>query len=113
MVPTLLSKESMTKDPGVADRVRAIATANDPRGLAAMLRGMALRESSEDIAPELTMPVLVIAGRQDAIPIDEVHAMVAAFPRAQLVWAEHSAHLPMLEEPPTVTRALVEFVSAA
>jgi 3-oxoadipate enol-lactonase len=111
MLPALLSRESVARDPRLVDRVRAIAAANDPRGLAAMLRGMALRESAEDIAPELAMPVLVVAGRFDTMPVDDVHAMVSAFPRAQLVWAEHSAHLPMLEEPEMLGRALAQFVS--
>jgi 3-oxoadipate enol-lactonase len=111
MLPAMLSKESVARNPGLADRVRAIAAKNDPRGLAAMLRGMALRESSEDIATDLSMPVLIVAGRHDTIPAEEVQAMAAAFPRARLIWAEHSAHLPMLEEPQMLCRVLAAFVS--
>jgi 3-oxoadipate enol-lactonase len=113
MVPQLLAKTRYESDPALAARVREIALRNDPRGLAAMLRGMALRDGSEDIAPELDMPVLAIAGRADSIPAREVEEMVAAFPHARLVWAEHSGHLPMLEEPQVVVDALRAFLASA
>jgi 3-oxoadipate enol-lactonase len=112
MLPQLLEKSRFESHPNLIARVRAIAMRNDPRGLAAMLRGMALRESSEDIAPELEMPVFLVAGRADSIPVDEIAAMATAFPNATLTWAEYSAHLPMLEEPEMLSEALAEFLSA-
>jgi 3-oxoadipate enol-lactonase len=113
MLPQLLQKQRFESDPALVSRVRAIASHNDPRGLAAMLRGMALRENSEDIAPDLEMPVLIVAGRYDSMTEADVAAMVRAFPSAKLVWAERSAHLPMLEEPEMLAEALESFVSAS
>ncbi|HEY9086050.1 MAG TPA: alpha/beta hydrolase [Candidatus Tyrphobacter sp.] len=110
-VPRLLSQTTLQRHPEIAQRVRAIAERADPRGAAALLRGIAMRSGSEDIAPELTMPVLVIAGGEDAIvPLDEERAVAAAFPNATLVIAERSGHLPMLEEPDVTTSALADWL---
>ena len=100
------------RDAALYDRSAAIARTNDPRGLAAMLRGMALRDSAEDIVPELGIAVLAIAGALDAsIPLATARAMAEAFPRADLAIAAESGHLPMLEEPAFVTAALAALMN--
>jgi len=72
-----------------------------------MLRGMALRDDAGDIAPDLDVPVAVIAGVADAaLPLVQAQAIAAAFPNGRLVPCEHSGHVPMLEEPDRVTEAL-------
>jgi pimeloyl-ACP methyl ester carboxylesterase len=77
-----------------------------------MLRGMAQRVASDDIAQELTMPVVAIAGALDAVvPIDEAREMTRVFPNARLETMERSGHLPMLEEPERLTRALLDFAT--
>lgn len=79
---------------------RSLMEGLDPLGAAAMLRGMAARVSSEDIAEDLTMPVTVVAGAADVVvPLAEARAMVAAFPNGRLELMERSAHAPMLDEP--------------
>ncbi len=94
-------------------RAEAIALRNDPRGLAAMLRGMALRDDAADIVPDLTMPVLAIGGRLDpSLDPAQVRAMAERFPSARVAFAEASGHLPMLEEPEMVTAALEELMDA-
>ncbi len=89
------------------ERVREIMNAIDYRGAAAMLRGMAVRDSGDDIAPDLDLPVLVVAGGRDSfVPPQAARETAAAFPDAQTVIGESSAHLPMLQEPGVVTEAL-------
>lgn len=111
-VPRLLSRVTMQRRPEIAQRVRAIAERTDPRGAAALLRGMAMRGGSEDIAPDLRMPVLVIAGAEDTIvPLDEARGMAAAFPNAALAIAERSGHLPMLEEPDVTASVLAGWLA--
>ncbi len=75
-----------------------------------MLRGMALRDASYDIAPDLGMPVLVAAGGRDpSLSLEEARATSAAFPAARLIVCPESGHLPMLEDGPLLARRLVEF----
>ncbi len=104
LVPRLIA--SRRRD-ALLDRVRAIAGENHPSGLAAMMRGMALRDDAHDIAEELAMPVAVIAGAEDPIiPIAEARDIARSFPHAELVEIEGVAHLPMIEEPVALERAI-------
>ncbi len=86
--------------PDLRARVGGIMRESGPIGAAAMLRGMAVRSSSEDIAGDIGVPVLVIAGASDPyLRPAEAAATAAAFPSGRLMTFERSGHLPMLEEP--------------
>jgi pimeloyl-ACP methyl ester carboxylesterase len=104
--PSLLEKRA----PQI-DRARAIAHQNTAPGAAAMLRGMAQRVESYDIAEELQMPVLIVAGGADQIVgLTEAEQMRAAFPNAVLRVLGRSGHLPMLEEPDALGDLLLGFM---
>jgi 3-oxoadipate enol-lactonase len=111
-IARLLAPETPSQRPGVAVRAAELAGRIDPRGAAAMLRGMAMRVPSDDIAGDLDVPVLVRAGGRDqVVPLKEARATARAFPRGRLVVCERSGHLPMLEEPEAVTAALEELLA--
>lgn len=108
MLPTQIFAENKEKAEQIAVRAREIAAPNTPDGLAEMLRGMAVRDDASDIAPELGMPVLLVAGRHDGgSTVDENDEAARIFPDGRLVVCEESAHLPMLEEPEALLAALV------
>ena len=110
MVPALLGSQSVERRPALERRIRTIAECNDARGLAALLRGMALRDAADDIAPDLDMPVLVVAGAGDLIVgEEEARSMAAAFPRGRFALCEGSGHVPMLEEPERLGQLLSDF----
>lgn len=61
----------------------------------------------------LDVPVIMLLGRHDyATPstITEQWMARLAAPKKQVIWFEHSAHLPMIEQPGRVLQALVERV---
>lgn len=104
----LFAPETLTRQPDLVARTRALAQRNDPRGAAAMLRGMALRDPADDLAPDLDLPVLIVVGARDrGLGLDEARGMTAAFPNARLEVCPASGHLPMLEEPERVSEALL------
>lgn len=110
-IPKLFSDESLAKNSEAVERAREIARTNSPRGTAAMLRGMAQRTESYDIAADLAMPVLIVAGAGDkVVPQTEAEQMCDAFPAAQLAVMKKSGHLPMLEEPEALAAELAAFV---
>jgi pimeloyl-ACP methyl ester carboxylesterase len=112
VVSRLLAPETLARHRDVAQRALEISRRIDPRGAAAMLRGAAIRVASDDIAPDLAIPVLVVAGARDAVvPMEEARAVARAFPRGRLAICDRSGHLPMLEEPDRVTDALTEFLT--
>lgn len=107
IVSRLLAPETLSLHPEIARYAIELSRRIDPRGAAAMLRGMAMRAPSDDIAPDLDVPVLVVAGARDpVIPMEEARAVARAFPKGRLEICELSGHLPMLEEPDRVTDAL-------
>jgi 3-oxoadipate enol-lactonase len=107
MLHATLGATTLQKSPEIAEKFKKIAENNDPRGLAAMLRGMALRDSADDIAGDLTMPVLVVRGGEDpGIPAEEAERTARAFPTGKLVTIERSGHVPMLERPLELNEAL-------
>ena len=106
-LPRLLSPVTREKRTAIVENAYAIARKTSPRGAAATLRGMALRAASDDIAADLDLPVLVIAGQCDeTLPIAESRDVATRFVRGQIVECSESGHLPMLEEPERVSAAL-------
>lgn len=111
-VPRLFAPQTLERGGEIVDRVYALARTLDPLGAAAVLRGMALRSSSEDIAGDLDLPMAAIAGGCDTLlGRQEAGAIAAAFPRGRLFVCERSGHLPMLEEPERVTATLRELLA--
>ncbi len=110
-IPKLFSDRSLQENLGAVEHARAIVRSNSPRGAAAMLRGMAQRVDSDDIAADLVMPVLIVAGAGDkVVPVSEAQTVRAAFPAARLALMKNSGHLPMLEEPEALAAELAAFV---
>lgn len=113
-VPRLFAPSLLENRSPLIDRARAIARENSVKGLAAMLRGMAQRVDASDIAEELDMPVLIVAGAADqVVSLPEAENVRAAFPRAELRVLGRSGHLPMLEEPAALGDLLVRFARGA
>ena len=93
------------------DRLRGIMRGANGPGVAAASRAMAARPDSTPQLASLLCPTLVLAGRHDKIvPATESEAMAAAIPGSKLVWCERSGHMPMMEEPELVTKALASLL---
>jgi pimeloyl-ACP methyl ester carboxylesterase len=98
--------------PETRDRIEKIIRATNYRGAASTLRGMALRDSAEDIAPDLDLPVLVVAGGKDPLmSVDMAGQTASAFLQSKLIVCESSGHLSMVDEPDCVTEALRAWLS--
>ncbi|MGA7200917.1 MAG: alpha/beta hydrolase, partial [Candidatus Cybelea sp.] len=111
MLPRLFAPSTPAERPNVIERAYEIVRRNAPGGAAAALRGMALRSSAEDIAEDLDVPMVMIAGARDAtLAQEEAREIVGRFPRGRLIVCEQSGHLPMMEEPELVTQALRQWL---
>jgi pimeloyl-ACP methyl ester carboxylesterase len=109
-VPRLFAPWLLENRSPLVDRVRAMALQNSVTGASAMLRGMAQRVDASDIAEDLDMPVLIVAGGADqVVPLDEARQMCRTFPNAQLQVLERSGHLPMLEQAEELSDLLLRF----
>jgi pimeloyl-ACP methyl ester carboxylesterase len=113
VIPPLFAQENYREGAEIVEKIRKIAQSNTPRGLAAMQRGMALRDPASDIAGDLSMPVLVVAGASDRlVNLAEAEAVAGAFPNARLEVVKASGHLPMVEAPEDLNRVLAGFATS-
>jgi pimeloyl-ACP methyl ester carboxylesterase len=95
----------------VRARVAEMVRANSPAGVAAALRGMALRVDSRDILSRFSGPVLVVVGAEDALtPPEKARAMANLAPQATLVEIPNAGHLSNLEAPELFNGALERFL---
>jgi pimeloyl-ACP methyl ester carboxylesterase len=93
---------------GLLDLLRSIMRQAAAGAVAAWSRAMASRPDATPQLERIAVPTVVVAGRKDKIvPPAESEAMAAAIPGALRVWCERSGHLPMMEEPESVTAALL------
>jgi 3-oxoadipate enol-lactonase len=100
--------------PDVVARAREIALEQGAERLAAALAAMRDRADSTSLLPGIDVPVLVVAGEEDAIiPVAEADALARALPSARLVRIPGAGHLSPLERPAEVNAALLSFLAEA
>jgi pimeloyl-ACP methyl ester carboxylesterase len=98
-VPRYFAPDAYVQRPELVERARAIVDATDPRGAAAMLRGMAARVASFDLFEEIDVPVAVVAGDADAfVGVEDVTRIALGIRNANLN-VLHCGHLPHWEAP--------------
>lgn len=107
--PNLFSSDAASD---VVSRAREIALEQGTTRLTAAVVAIRDRPDSTELLGEIDVPVLIVAGEQDAIvPPAEAEAMAAALPNARLVRIPNAGHLVALERPDEVARELVAFLA--
>ncbi|GAC1303641.1 MAG: alpha/beta fold hydrolase [Vulcanimicrobiaceae bacterium] len=87
-------------------RASEMCARTDPRGAAAMLRGMAERVSSDDLLAEIAVPVRVVAGEHDAfVDVARMRELADGIRGAKLDVLP-CGHVPLWELPVETTAAL-------
>lgn len=110
MLPALLAPHAT---PELHAHVRGIIERNQPQGIAAALRGMALRPDSTDLLAQINVPTLFIGGSEDTLTTPAVlHEMHAAVVGSQMVELPGAGHLSNLEQPDAFNAALLTFLHA-
>jgi 3-oxoadipate enol-lactonase/4-carboxymuconolactone decarboxylase len=90
----------------LSDGACALMERVDPRGAAALLRGMALRSDANDVLGDIEVPTRVIAGSQDSlVSQEELRELARKTPGARFDLLE-CGHLPPLEAPAALARLL-------
>lgn len=112
LYPRMFAPGRYESDPELTRTILAMMNAADYRGAAATLRGMAMRDPGTDIAPDLHVPALVVAGALDqSVPMEIARDAAAAFPNSRSEIARESGHLSMMEEPERVSALLVGWLA--
>lgn len=98
--------------PGQESSAILTATANlirqtEREGIQGALHAMAKRPDRRPLLPSITAPTLVLTGLDDRVmPLERSEAMAAQIPNATLTKVARAGHMPMLEQPDEVSRAL-------
>ncbi len=109
MIPILLSP---TAPPALQAQMRSMIEDNQPQGIAAALRGMALRPDSADLLPHIQVPTLIVCGQEDTLTTPaEMRTMHAAIPGSQFVEIAGAGHAANLEQPEAFNKALLVFLA--
>ncbi|MFF0555656.1 alpha/beta fold hydrolase [Streptomyces sp. NPDC020472] len=94
-----------------APHVHRMMCATDPVAAAAALRGRAERRDHRETLAGVTVPALVVVGRDDTYtPVADAEEMHALLPHSTLTVIERAAHLPNLERPEEFDAALDAFL---
>ena len=97
----------------ILDLVLDMALRLGPEAFVTQSRALMARPDRTDALRALRVPALVLCGRHDALCLPSRHeAMAALIPGARLAVVEGAGHLPTLEAPEAVTRALGEWLAA-
>lgn len=100
MLPNLVAPYTKENNQRLIQDIQNMILSMNPTSLAHISLAMAFRESSIHDLSSISVPVLVVAGSEDAItPPDVMFQMANNIPHAQFVQSSHSAHLTPLEEP--------------
>jgi pimeloyl-ACP methyl ester carboxylesterase len=108
MLPRLLPASA---SPALVAAVEQMIRSATPAGLAANLRGLALRPDATAILPTIRVPTLVISGSEDVIsPPEEMRSWANQIPGSHFVTIANVGHLSPLESQGEFNQCLAEFL---
>jgi pimeloyl-ACP methyl ester carboxylesterase len=100
VLPAMVAPATIRALPAVARHVLGMMTGTSPEGAAAALRGRAERPDYVEMLTRVTVPALVVVGRDDEFtPLRDARLMHDRIPDSTLVVVEGAAHMPNLERP--------------
>jgi 3-oxoadipate enol-lactonase len=99
MLPKLLTPETVSKHPAIVKRVRDMMLKTKPEGAAAALQGMAEREDQTPLLSQISVPTLILVGREDPLtPVADSEKMHQAIASSRLVVLEKASHVSNIEQ---------------
>src|SRR5439155_10363234 len=97
--------------PEVVERVREMVLRTDPRGAAAAQRGLAARRDYSADLPNISVPTLIVAGREDGVRTPEdaefIHRRIRG---SELIKMNDASHLMNMEQPEKFNEVVVRFL---
>jgi len=108
----LLAAATVKDKPDVVARVTEMVLQTDPGGAASAQRGMAARRDYSHDLPNITVPTLIIAGREDGVrtPAD-AEAIERGIKGSLLLVIDNAGHLMNIEQPELFNQALLDFLN--
>jgi 3-oxoadipate enol-lactonase len=107
----LLAAATVRDKPNVVARVTEMVLQTDPGGAAGAQRGMAARRDYSNDLPNIKVPTLIIAGREDGVrtPAD-AEFIERCIKGSQLAVIDDAGHLMNMEQPEVFNLAMLDFL---
>lgn len=101
----------LVADPIFAPDLHELILNMDPVGAIGALKAMIRRDDSSSLFRKLNIPIMVIAGSDDAlIPIESSRLMQVVNPNCAYLELKKVGHMPMLESPVKTAQAINQFI---
>ena len=111
-VKSVFHKETLTNKPALVDELRTVVNANSDRVIKAGLLALADRSETCSILENITIPTLIICGRQDEItPLTQSEAMHKSIKNSELRIIDNAGHVSNLESPVEFNSYINEFLT--
>lgn len=111
-LPKMVAPHNIEALPAVAEHVLGMMRTTPPEGAAAALRGRAERPDYVELLAKISVPTLVVVGREDTYtPVSDGELLHEHIPDSRLVIIEGAAHLPNLERESEFNEALGAFLA--
>ena len=100
------------RDQRKMNHLRCMMEKATKEGIVKTLRALAERRDNTDLLPEIDLPTLVVAGKDDekVTPPEIVRKIAEGIRGSRYVELENSAHLPPFENPEGFNRVLLDFL---
>ena len=111
MLPSLVSEYTKTKNSVLMNALAQMFEATDRQALIAALRGLAERESHDELLKSIDVPTLLIFGEEDSITDFEVaRCLKNRISRSRLFIIENAGHYSNLEQPEQFNAVMLNFL---
>ena len=108
----MITPANVEQMPAVAAHVMEMMTTTSPAGAAAALRGRAQRIDYEPLLHEITVPTLVVVGRDDVYtPVSVARRLHEGISSSALAIIENAGHMPNLERAAEFNLLFEQFLS--
>jgi pimeloyl-ACP methyl ester carboxylesterase len=110
-IPKAFAEENVEMLEIEVERAKNIAHTNSEAGIVAILNGMKDRPDRTPVLEDPELPVLLVGGLKDNyIPKEVFERLVSLAPHASVLRLSESGHMGFIEEPESVSRALIQMV---
>ncbi len=110
-LPPMVHSDRHT-DETIMGPLRAMVGRATPSQHARQTHALLTRPDARPLLGTITVPTLVVVGREDAwSPVEQHEELAAAIPGARLEIVEHSGHMVTVEQPDAVTALLREWLT--
>lgn len=112
-IKSVFHKDTLSNNKALVDKLSSVVFANTQHIITMGLTALAERSDTCSILSNITIPTLIICGREDEVtPLDQSEFMHAAINESTLHVIENAGHVSNLEQPLKFNQHLLDFLTA-